>query len=153
VSHPRYRVLALALATATAAGCSGKPTEKPVFKVHGRVTFESKPMAKALVSFYAVDQKDRDTPSHATADEDGRYVLHTYRADDGAPQGEYLVTVYWPAPRPKAAAAPKGEYVDPIDADQLNTIDRLKNKYSQVGVTKLRARVEPRDNEIDFNLP
>ncbi|MBN9517732.1 carboxypeptidase regulatory-like domain-containing protein [bacterium] len=150
MSHTRNRALAFALALA-AAGCSGKPAEKPVFKVRGRVTYETKPMAKALVSFYAADQKDRDTPAHATADEDGRYVLHTYRADDGAPQGEYLVTIYWPAPRPKAA--PKGEYVDPVDADQLNTIDRLKNKYSSVGVTKLRARVEPRDNEIDFNLP
>lgn len=139
-----------ALIAVVAAGCSEAPGEKPVFKVHGRLTFEGKPMRKALISFYSLDG-DRSTPSHGTADDQGRYVLHTYRADDGGPAGEYVVTIYWPAPRPRAAA--KDEFVDPVDADQINTIDRLKNRYSQAGVTKLRAKVVPRDNEIDFKLP
>lgn len=141
----------LLAAAVAATGCSGKPGEKPVFPVRGRVTFENKPMAKALVSFHSADPADRSTPAHATADDQGNYVLHTYRADDGAPAGDYIVTVYWPAPRPRAA--PKGEYVDPVDADQLNTVDRLKNQYSTVAVSKLRAKVEPRDNEVNFNLP
>ena len=71
--------------------------------------------------------------------------------DDGAPAGEHIVTIYWPAPRPKGL--PKPASPDPEDSGQLNTVDKLGNKYSLVGVSKLRARVEPRDNEIDFDLP
>jgi hypothetical protein len=122
-----------------------------VFKVHGRVTFENRPMAKAVITFHAADPGDRSTPAHATADEDGRYVLHTYRADDGAPEGDYVVTIYWPAPRPKGAASSVTPDAD--EGGQLPTVDRLKNRYSNASTSKLRARVEPRDNEIDFHLP
>lgn len=145
------RILPWLLVVVAAAGCSGPSGEKPVYPVRGRLTFENQPMGKAFVSFYAADPNDRGTPAHATADEAGNYVLHTYRADDGAPAGEYIVTIYWPAPKPKPAKPPAD--TDPLDADQLNTIDRLKNKYSTVGVSKLRATVEPKTNEIHFHLP
>lgn len=140
----------LALIVLVAAGCADAPKEKTVYRVHGRLTFEGKPMAKAMISFYSLDG-DRSTPAHGTADEQGRYALQTYRAADGCPVGEYVVTIYWPAPRPRPAA--KDEFIDPVDADQMNTTDRLKNQYSQAGVSRLRARVEARDNEIDFKLP
>lgn len=148
---PRRIGPCLALAVALAAGCSNGPREKAVFKARGRLTYESKPMAKAIVTFHFADPSDRSTPAHATADDEGNYVLHTYRADDGAPAGEYIVTIYWPAPRPKSA--PKPASPDPEDSGQLSTVDRLNNRYSTVGISKLRATVEPRDNEINFNLP
>jgi hypothetical protein len=150
VKRPIATLLAGLSLMTLAAGCSDGPKEKPVYKVRGKLTYRDKPMAKALVSFYALGG-DRSTPAHATADENGRYVLHTYRADDGAPAGDYVVTVYWPAPRPKPL--PKNELIDPVDADQLDTVDRLKNQYSHAASSQLRTRVEPRDNEIDFKLP
>ena len=58
-------------------------------------------MAKATVSFYPVDPNDRSTPSHATADDDGRFDMHTYRDGDGVPAGEHIVVIRWPEPRPR----------------------------------------------------
>ncbi len=147
----RYLGPCLALAVILSVGCSGSPREKPVFKVRGRVTYDRKPMARAVITFHSTDPADRTTPAHATADENGDYVLSTYRAGDGVPQGDQIVTIYWPMPRPKSL--PKVASPDPEDDGQLSTVDRLKNVYSLVGKSPLRATVEPKDNEINFNLP
>jgi hypothetical protein len=130
-------------------GCSEQKGEKPVFKVHGRLTFEGRPMAKAMISFYSVNANDRAVPSHATADEDGQYELHTYRDSDGAPAGEYIVTIFWPGPRLK-----KDKTADPGDSEaETATPDRLKGEYALAGKSKLRATVREQNNEIDFKLP
>jgi hypothetical protein len=149
----RRSLAPIGLIVALAAGCSSGPAEKPVYKVRGRVTYENKPMAGAVITFHSADAKDRSTPAHATADADGRYALHTYRPDDGAPAGEHIVTIYWPAPRPKAAAGGATADADAGTESVMPTIDRLKSKYNTVGNSPLRATVEPKDNEINFNLP
>ena len=35
----------------------------------------------------------------------------------------------------------------------MPTVDRLRSKYNTVGNSPLRAKVEPKSNEIDFKLP
>src|SRR5882724_4305936 len=81
-----------------AVGCSDAKPGKPVFPVHGRLTYQNKPMGQARLAFLPVGDGIRGTSAQATTDEDGRYRLTTYRQGDGAPPGEYVVTVYWPAP-------------------------------------------------------
>lgn len=137
-----------------AGGCSPQTKEKPVFKVRGQVTFDGKPMSRAMISFYPVDPADRSAPSHAVADADGRYELHTYRAGDGAPAGEHIVTIVWPGPRPKKDKNAKAKGADPEEPDaEVVAPDRLKGEYAQAGKSKLRATVREQDNEIDFKLP
>jgi hypothetical protein len=101
-------------------GCSEGKKEKAVYKVRGRLTYDGQPMAQASVSFYPVDPNDRATPSHAAADEDGRFEMHTYRDGDGVPVGEHIVVIHWPGPRVKKEKdkgadpdAPEGESVAP----------------------------------------
>lgn len=131
---------------AAIAGCSGQKGGKPLFKVHGRLTYRGQPMAKAMISFYPVDPKDRSVSSQAVADEDGRYGLQTYRKDDGAPAGDYVVTIYWPGPPLKTAKPGAADSDAPAP-------DRLQNAYSWAGTSKLRATVREQDNAIDFELP
>ncbi len=135
------------VAVVLSTGCSDGKKEKPVYKVHGRVTFDGKPVAKGAVSFYPVDPSDRNTPSHATTDDDGNFVMHTYRDGDGVPVGEHIVTLYWPGPRVK-----KEKGADPDERESVAP-DRLKGEYAQVGKSKLRATVREQDNEINFKLP
>jgi hypothetical protein len=144
-AHTRLAVgLLLGFLVAPVAGCSGQSKEKPVFKVRGRLTHDGKPMARAMISYYSVDAADRGTPSHATSDAGGRYELHTYREGDGAPAGEYVVTIFWPGPRAK-----KDKAADPTDPEaETSTPDRLKGQYAQAGKSKLRATVREQDNEI-----
>lgn len=133
-------------------GCSSEPREKAVFPVQGQVLYENKPMAKAVIVFHNADSADRTTPGHATADEQGRYKVHTYRVDDGAPAGDYIVTIYWPGTAPKSA----GKSTVSPDADDSTSgsvIDRLQGRYSLVDKSPLRATVKPEENTINFNLP
>ncbi|VTS06348.1 hypothetical protein [Tuwongella immobilis] len=123
---------------ATPIDCGPKP-----HPVSGTVTFKGKPMGGAIVTFYPMTtgEKFAAAPS-ATADADGKYRLTTYFSGDGAPAGEYRVTIYWPGKR-------RGL---PNDDGDLPP-DQLKEVYANKATSKLRAKVAAQENTIDFALP
>ncbi|MDY3552735.1 hypothetical protein R5W24_001823 [Gemmata sp. JC717] len=148
-------LLPLALLVGLAAGCgrSNLPDHAvPVFKVGGTLTHKGAPMGKAIVTFHPAapapgDVKTKPPVATATADEQGRYVLSTYNAGDGAPEGPYTVTVYWPQDVKKKAKASLPEDDEPLGPD------RLKKQYADPKTSKLTATVGKSENTIDFNLP
>ncbi len=92
------RVLAAPFAALLAAGCggTGKPEAVPA---GGQVMFKkSTPAAGALVVFHPLDpdyEKRIGGKPFAKVKDDGTFTLTTYAEDDGAPEGEYGVTVDW----------------------------------------------------------
>ncbi|MCS6852067.1 MAG: metallophosphoesterase [Gemmataceae bacterium] len=67
---------------------------QPVHPVRGRVYCEGTPVAHALVTFHALSEEKRPArTADAITAADGSFVLSTYTANDGAPVGEYVVTV------------------------------------------------------------
>ena len=81
------------------------------------------------------------TPAGET-DASGQYRLGSYKLDDGAPVGDYKVTVIWLEPPPATA---QGIF------DQK---DRLAGRYSNAENSKLTARVDKGGGEIPaFELP
>jgi hypothetical protein len=64
------------------------------------------------------------------------FRLRSYSPDDGAPAGEFKVTVVWPAAPPPNATG----------VFQLK--DRLGGRYANPETSKLTARVEPGGGEI-----
>src|SRR5262245_24349080 len=92
----RYTIL---LAALVAAGCGdGKPT---AVKATGKVMFKkTTPAAGALVVFHPADpvrEKEIGGKPFAKVREDGTFSLTTYQEGDGAPEGDYGVTVDWRA--------------------------------------------------------
>jgi hypothetical protein len=87
------RLLGVGLLLATTSCSGGK--QKPVYPVKGKVLFEGRPAAGATVVFHAKDPGENGTeqPYGVVAD-DGTFELTTYRARDGAPVNQYLVTVF-----------------------------------------------------------
>ena len=84
-------------------------------------------------------ERDHKLVPFAVADPDGSFRLTTYLVADGAPAGEYVVTVTWPA--------------DPAGGDDAPGADRLKNAHADTTTSKLRASVRPGDNRLDpFHL-
>ena len=76
------------------ASCGQSATRKPTFAVSGKVLDGSKPLAHATVVFHPLDGADAATPKpRGKTDETGTFRLTTYDADDGAPAGQYRVTV------------------------------------------------------------
>lgn len=82
------------LFVALVAGCSkGAPPRLPVHPVSGEVHLNGKPAAGAVVEFHP-KAGDKNSPRpRAQADQQGRFVLSTYDLQDGAPAGDYAVTV------------------------------------------------------------
>jgi hypothetical protein len=72
----------------------GHSAHPPVFPAQGKITFEGEPLAHATICLHPVGIKDIHFPRpRAVSGADGSFVLGTYNADDGAPAGEFKVTV------------------------------------------------------------
>jgi hypothetical protein len=83
----------LALAGSLAfCSCSGRG--KPLYPVRGKVFFEGKPAAKALVVLHPLDDSDPEAPRpRAVVGPDGSFEIFTVTKGDGAPAGRYAVAV------------------------------------------------------------
>lgn len=92
------RVLLAGLVCFAGCGDSSKPATLPAT---GSVTFKKKaPAAGALIVFHPTDaalEKKIGGKPFATVRDDGTFALTCYREGDGAPEGEYGVTVQWNA--------------------------------------------------------
>jgi hypothetical protein len=132
---PSGRRCLLAVAALALLGPScGKGGRKPVFPVEGRVLVGKQPAAGALVIFHPVEDDGDPNKPRARAGEDGTFSLTTYAEGDGAPAGEYVVTVEWPAPR-KTPFEPEGR-------------DRLAGRFRDPRVSKIRFAVEQGPNRL-----
>jgi hypothetical protein len=113
------------------------PARKSVFPVKGRVVDSAgKPLVGATVLFHPIapDAEDPTIPA-AHVDESGSFVLTTYVQGDGAPAGEYSVTILLVPPRK-----------NPLDTQAP---DQLKGRYANPTTSKIRFTVEKREsNEV-----
>jgi hypothetical protein len=123
------------LGLALALGCnSSSPhvieNQKPVHPVKGKLTVAGKPAGGAFVLLVPVKEaaENPDPRPRATTAEDGTFALSTYGENDGAPVGEYIVTVYW--------------------EDTDTQADKLKERYRNAANSKLRATVKEGSNDL-----
>jgi hypothetical protein len=118
-------------------GCGG-PRKAAVYPVAGTLTVSGQPAANAMVAFHPLDQAGSQTALPvASTGPDGTYRLMTYAAGDGAPAGEYAVTVVWPDD-----SQPRDECVDDV------THDRFKGRYADPAKSPWRVTVGPGTNEV-----
>jgi len=127
------------------SGCSSpsRTTDEqrlPVHPVRGRILVGGKPASGAMVLFIPVNEpaQPKEPRPRAEVGEDGSFVLSTYEAEDGAPVGEYIVSVTWPG-----GVLPDG---------REEPADKLSGRYDG-RKSKLRATVKEGPNELaPFNL-
>lgn len=133
-NRPKWFVLSAA--ALMLAGCSSKKIDgrKPVFPVRGKLLVGGQPAPGAMVVFHpAGGSFDAERP-FAHVDPDGSFSLTTYQADDGAPEGEYLVTAEWFASADRAAPGPWPNVLPP--------------KYARPESSDVRVRVTQGPNEL-----
>jgi hypothetical protein len=117
-----------------AGGCERqagpRDTRLALYPVRGRVSVDGYPAEGAFVVFHPEhDPADPDHPRpHATVRAGGSFVLGTYEEGDGAPAGNYVVTVVW-------AAGPRDG-------------DRLAGRYSSPAHPQLRTVVLKGPNDL-----
>lgn len=112
-------ILGLCAALLLLSGC-GKRL-KPAYPVSGKVFVgaDKKPATGAFVVFHPVKTDDGDVVRPmAEVDDEGRFALTTRKANDGAPAGDYTITIVWHGKRkslfePEEDDRFEGAYADP----------------------------------------
>jgi hypothetical protein len=111
-----------------------------VFPVRGQVLYQGKPTPEALVIFHPVNDPDPRAPRPvARVGPDGRFSPTTYKTDDGAPAGEYAVTVTWVKERDNQDA-PKEDQVPPKNL--------LPDRYAKPDTSGLRVHITAGPNDL-----
>ncbi|MCZ2341595.1 MAG: transthyretin-like family protein [Bacteroidales bacterium] len=88
----RFLVLLLALSVVSCGG----PARVEVFPTEGKLLLHGKPVGNVTVFFIPVDNTNPDAVrAYATTKPDGSFSLTTFDAYDGAPAGEYIVTLLY----------------------------------------------------------
>ena len=94
------RTLILAAAAAVlAAGCGGGKDLRKTYPVTGTVTINGAPAEPGVLVLLHPQFTETDKyPIHPRGEtkEGGAFQITTYNTDDGAPEGEYVVTIEWP---------------------------------------------------------
>src|SRR5208282_3006456 len=108
--------------------------------VRGKVFFEGSPPADALVTFHLLNPttKKFDRTGEALVDPDGTFTLSSYTANDGAPVGDYTVTVVWNSPF--------------VDAQGNPGPNQLPERYSKAETSDLRVKVREGPNDFVLEL-
>ncbi|MCO8122835.1 hypothetical protein NHH03_13890 [Stieleria sp. TO1_6] len=127
-------ILGSLLASCLLTGC-GNDWHAETYPATGKITVNGAAASGAVVTLHAVNRKVdvRNSRPYGIADEQGNFSLKTYEADDGAPVGEYDVTVTWP--------------VDVTKMD-LAMIDQLDGKFDRPTESQWKVNITEGDNAI-----
>lgn len=128
----RYAFLSWAVAL-VASGCPGGVDDGLTkFPVKGSVKVNGEPAAGMVVNFNGLGQGQAGNASRPVGrtDATGAYELSTNGDKDGAVEGEYAITFFWPS-----------------DEGALPT-DLLGGKFSDPVRSKIKVSVAPKLNEL-----
>jgi hypothetical protein len=118
-------------------GCSSGVQPPLCYPVHGKVSFKGKPLGESVVVFHRVggDVEGNQKPMAITK-ADGTFELTTYSTGDGAPPGEYAITVE------RRALTTGGEEA------VRNGPNTLPPKYASPQSTDIKFTIIEGENEI-----
>lgn len=136
IPRTRIPIVPVTLVMVLLASCAqeGHP---PLHPVHGQAFFHKKPATEAVIVLRPVSPGPlQNTLPHGTVGPDGSFQIETYMANDGAPVGEYIVTVTWPHTRTE----PTGDLV---------TIDRLKGRFADPAQSRWKIVVQEGSNTLE----
>ncbi|HEX3150569.1 MAG TPA: carboxypeptidase-like regulatory domain-containing protein [Gemmataceae bacterium] len=143
----RSSLAALALCFLIATGCG--PSKG--YPVSGKVLVNGQPAAGAIVVLTPVSNPGTmDKKPSGMTKEDGTFELMTFKEGDGAPPGDYLVSIIWPG-KPKSSGTPKG--LSGGEDERASSTDQLRGKYSDPQNSGLTVKIEAKANQLQpFDL-
>ncbi len=92
--HRAWGVIGLSCCCVMTVGCGSRESRVPTFAAAGQVvTTEGVPVPHALIVLHAIEGQAESPRPRGTTDAEGRFQLTTYDTHDGAPAGEFVVTI------------------------------------------------------------
>lgn len=126
---------AMLLLALLVVGCQTTLPEPPkTYPVKGKVMQNGSPLAGGRVKFCPTDTSKNE--GIAEINKDGSFVLSSYRKEDGATPGEYVVII------------------DPVSYKNgtAQVAVRVNQRYQNKSTSDLKAEVKAEDNNFTFNL-
>jgi hypothetical protein len=132
---------AVAVAALGLAGCSSGTSFPKTYEIKGSVLVNGKPAQDVQVTLNRTSADKLALPAspHGVTDSKGEFYITSYNSDDGAPDGDYVVTIEWR----EATGIIKKDFDGP---------DRLGGAYSKVdknkGTPGFTVKVEGKPQEL-----
>jgi hypothetical protein len=125
----------VALAAGAATSCSSKAEGVKTYPAKGKLLWKGQPAEGAVVRLFPVGENDPAalTPTGRVGP-DGEFTLTTFKANDGAPAGDYHFTFIWPSGRGNPPNALK---------------DRFKGRFSNPEKSTIKLTVKAADTVFD----
>lgn len=143
-----------------AIGCSGDTgasKKSPVYKVKGKVTYLGNPIVGAMVAY---SPEGSQPAAIGKTNDEGVYTMTTYRAGDGAAEGNFKVLIsLLEVEAPSTSDAPHG--TDPNQNYSISHAGKPKKStggilpaiYGDAAKSPLTAKVQSSgSNEFNFEL-
>ncbi len=144
------------LLTTSLAGC-GSDWKSRTYPTSGFARINGEIPEGAMIILHGIKQKPdvRNSTPWGVVNSTGQYKLTTYEFYDGAPIGEYAVTLCW-----------KWDNKDPHSPDRLNnafftpdksvatvTIQKGSNELPPIELTNVKIMPRPKEQPVDPNRP
>jgi len=130
--HATLLFMLFAAASLVSIGCR-QPSQQEIYPVEGILTVNGAPAANASLGFHPLDRGASARCPVGRTDIHGRFHLTTHSYCDGAPAGEYAVTIVWPD---ESSMVDECNCPDPLQHDRLNGL------YANAEQTEIRVTVE-----------
>ena len=143
----RFSMFVLVLGLVALAGCGSSDTRPKAVPAKGSVFYKNSPAGGVLVVFHPLDKgRENAEKPVATTKEDGTFVLTTYNENDGAPEGEYGITLVW---NQKA----KDQKFSLNSEGGGGGVDKFGGRYGDPGKPKIKKTVKKGDpNEFKLEV-
>jgi hypothetical protein len=130
--HKMMRPAMALLGSLLLVGCD-EGWQAETYPVAGKVLINGQPAAEAVVELHSVGTQpdSRNSRPWGVVQPDGTYQLTTYGKDDGAPPGEYAVTLRWPS-----------------DLSSPSHFDRLAGAFDSPETAPLQVTIRPEENTL-----
>jgi hypothetical protein len=107
----------------------------PVHPVTGAIQFRGKPVNGAFVTLHPKAPADGVPSPRASVAKDGSFAVSTYDGGDGAPAGDYVLTVQWYKPVK-------------VGNDLVGGPNVLPAKYANAKTSDIRITVAAGENRL-----
>ena len=139
-ANNKYSLLYLVIPLlVVASGCGeAGPERVATYPVEATVTFKGAPIPGAFLTLHPKQPLPDVPPPRASVAADGGLKVSTYNSGDGAPAGEYIVTVEWYKPiknGPDVVPGPNvlpRKYASPRTSDLKITVTEAVNQLPPI---------------------
>lgn len=141
-------LLVVAVACVLVAGCSGKREDKwtrgrpPTYEVTGKVTYQGKPVADAVLTFQPVDETGKG--GSAITDDQGYFEAQTFDPSDGLTPGAHRVAIH----KVQLVDASGNVVTEIREPGGLREKNLVPKKYADFKKSGIEIKVEEDDNDV-----